>query len=427
VTRTHAVTADPARLHGDNLLDFVEAAPSPAHAVAEAVTRLEKAGFRELRESEEWEPLTGGVFVARGGTLLAWYTPPDAPAHLPYLVVEAHTDSPHLRIRAVPDTGSAGWRQLGVEPRGDVPLHQWCDRDLGVSGRLFLRDGTSRLVCLDEPLVRVPAGAPDADAVWGLGGTQPGALLTRLSEDGCVDYYDVLGWDLLLHDVQPPGYLGARREFLVSARLDDLVGVHAGLTLLTGAPARTPTRIPVLAAFDHQETDGVAGTARAALLERTLRRAVASRGGGADDWGRALAGSFGVRVDMTHAVHPNDPDGHHPDHRPLPNGGPAVRVDAGPGQVEPGGGLAAVAALCERSGTPWQTSLGSGRGRCGADGPSAAALLGLAGVDLAVPGLSVHSPRELCGADDPWLLARLLQECTSLPTAGLNGRGDNRW
>ncbi|MFF3322769.1 M18 family aminopeptidase [Streptomyces sp. NPDC002889] len=418
----------PHRTHGDDLISFVRASPSPYHAVAEGARRLEKAGFRALRETDDWSDATGGCYVVRGGALIAWYALPDAPAHAPFRIVGAHTDSPNLRVKPAPDTSSVGWRQIGVEVYGGVPLNSWLDRDLGISGRLALRDGTSRLVCVDEPLLRVPQLAIHLDRtvneglalerqrhtapIWGLGGTEQGALLSRVADEADVDFYEVLGWDLMLHDVQPPGYLGARQEFLVSARLDNLVSVHAGVTALACAADREPARIPVLAAFDHEEVgSGSESGAQSALLERILRRSVAARGGSREDWHRAVGGTFALSADMTHAVHPNYPERHDPDHRPLPNGGPVVKVNVNQRYATDGRGLAAFAAACEQAGTPWQSFVSNNAIPCGTSiGPLMATRMGISTIDVGVPGLSMHSTRELCGTEDPWLLARTLTE-----------------
>ncbi|MFF3151055.1 M18 family aminopeptidase, partial [Streptomyces sp. NPDC057927] len=174
------------RSHSDDLLSFIRSSPSPYHVVANAAQRLEKAGFQELRETDDWTAgAEGGRYVVRAGALLAWYVPAGAPARTPFRIVGAHTDSPNLRIKPEPDTGSAGWRQIAVEIYGGVPHNTWLDRDLGISGRLTLRDGSSRLVCVDQPLLRVPQLAIHLDRgvndglkldrqkhmqpIWGLG------------------------------------------------------------------------------------------------------------------------------------------------------------------------------------------------------------------------------------------------------------------
>ena len=53
------------RAHTDDLISFVAASPSPYHAVASAAERLEKAGFRQVRESDAWEGGSGGRYVLR--------------------------------------------------------------------------------------------------------------------------------------------------------------------------------------------------------------------------------------------------------------------------------------------------------------------------------------------------------------------------
>lgn len=419
------------RSHSDDLLSFVRSSPSPYHVVANAAQRLEKAGFQELRETDDWTAgAEGGRYVVRAGALLAWYVPAGAPARTPFRIVGAHTDSPNLRIKPEPDTGSAGWRQIAVEIYGGVPHNTWLDRDLGISGRLTLRDGSSRLVCVDQPLLRVPQLAIHLDRsvnegvaldaqqhmtpLWGLGPTRPGALLTRVAAEADTDIAEVLGWDLMLHDIQPPGYLGADEEFLVSPRLDNQVSVHAGVTALVAAAtaARPPAHIPVLAAFDHEEVgSGSQSGAQGPLLERVLGRSVAARGGSAEDFNRALAGAFCVSADMSHAVHPNYAERHDPDHHPLPNGGPVVKVNVNQRYATDGTGVAAFAAACERAEVPWQPFVSHNAIPCGTSiGPITAARLGVATVDVGVPGLSMHSARELCGAQDPGLLARVLTE-----------------
>ncbi|MFD6426015.1 M18 family aminopeptidase [Streptomyces sp. NPDC060198] len=428
------MTPAPHRSHTDDLLAFIAASPSPYHAVASAVTRLAKAGFRELRGTDDWTGTSGGCYVARAGALIAWYVPENAPTYTPLRIVGCHTDSPNLRVKPNPDTGTAGWRQIGVEIYGGVPLNTWLDRDLGVSGRLTLRGGTpgtprDLLVQIDEPLLRVPQLAIHLDRkvnegalldpqrhlapVWSLGAPEEGALLRRVAAAAGEDPADVLGWDLMLHDVQPPGYLGVEQEFVVAPRLDNLVSVHAGVTALvdTATSVEPPHYIPVLAAFDHEEVGSASQTgAQSPLLERVLSRAVAARGGGAEEWARSLAGSFCVSADMTHAVHPNYQERHDPGHLPLPNGGPTVKVNTNQRYATDGTGVALFREACDRSEVPWQSFAANNAMPCGTSiGPLTAARLGVTTLDVGVPGLSMHSARELCGAGDPAHLAAALR------------------
>ena len=43
------------RGHTDDLMSFLAASPSPYHAVANAAERLEKAGFRQVAETDAWD------------------------------------------------------------------------------------------------------------------------------------------------------------------------------------------------------------------------------------------------------------------------------------------------------------------------------------------------------------------------------------
>ena len=56
------------RQQAQDLLDFIDASPSPWHAVRTMADRLQQAGFTALREDERWQLAPGGRhFVIRGG------------------------------------------------------------------------------------------------------------------------------------------------------------------------------------------------------------------------------------------------------------------------------------------------------------------------------------------------------------------------
>jgi aspartyl aminopeptidase len=101
----------------DDLIAFLDASPSPWHAVASATARL--AGFEELHETDTWSAVPAAGYVVRGGAVIAWRMPAgDGVA--PFRLVGAHTDSPGLRVKPRPDAGCHGWKQLGVEVYGGI-------------------------------------------------------------------------------------------------------------------------------------------------------------------------------------------------------------------------------------------------------------------------------------------------------------------
>jgi aspartyl aminopeptidase len=425
------MSSEPARFdrgHTDDLMSFLMAAPTPYHAVAAAAERLEKAGFRQVLETDAWDGTTGGKYVLRGGALIAWYVPEGASAHTPFRIVGAHTDSPNLRVKPLPDTGAYGWRQIAVEIYGGTLLNTWLDRDLGLAGRLTLRDGSHRLVDIDRPLLRVPQLAVHLDRsvntdglkldrqrhmqpIWGLGDVEEGDLIRFLEAESGIPQGEVTGWDLMAHSVEPPAYLGRDRELLAGPRMDNLVSVHAGTAALAAvaASAELPF-IPVLAAFDHEENGSQSDTgADGPLLGSVLERSVFARGGSFEDRARAFAGTVCLSSDTGHAVHPNYGERHDPTHHPRANGGPILKVNVNQRYATDGQGRAYFAAACEKAGVPWQTFVSNNAMPCGTTiGPITAARHGIHTVDIGIAILSMHSARELCGADDPYLLANAL-------------------
>lgn len=99
------------RGHTDDLMSFLAASPTPYHAVANTAERLEKAGFRQVAETDAWEGTTGGKYVLRGGAIVAWYVPEGA-APTPPSASSARTPTPRTcgSSRAPTPAGTAGAR-----------------------------------------------------------------------------------------------------------------------------------------------------------------------------------------------------------------------------------------------------------------------------------------------------------------------------
>lgn len=406
------------------LCAFVDASPSPFHACVEAAARLEAVGFTDLAETDRWPRDPGRYYTVRGGSLVAWTTEYADASATPFRVVGAHTDSPNLRIKPHPDVARAGWRLLGVEVYGGPLLNSWLDRDLGLSGRVVIRDDggvDERLLTISEPILRVAQLAVHLDRdvndvgvklnpqqhlapIWGVG-TGRGDFQAMLADTVECDRDDILGWDLMTHDLTPSRRIGQDRELIAAPRLDNLATSYAGTRAMVAAADTPPAspHIPVLVLFDHEENGSMSERgAFSTLLPAVLERIVSTRGGDREDYLRALAATVIASGDMGHATHPNYADRHEPEHQIAVNGGPVLKINSRLRYATDGRGAAAFRLACEQADVPVQTFVTRSDLPCGSTvGPITAALTGATTVDFGAAQLSMHSARELCGALDP--------------------------
>ncbi len=351
----------------------------------------------------------------RAGSLVAWRAGAESGA--PFRIVGAHTDSPNLRVKQHPDRFVAGWQVVALAPYGGAWLNSWLDRDLGISGRLSVRSGdglTHQLVRVDEPILRVPQLAihlaedrkavsldpqRHVNAVWGVG-TGTRSFIGYMAELAEVDAADVLGFDLMTHDLTPSTLAGAGGELVSAPRLDNQCSCYAGLEAFLAAE---PTGyLPVLALFDHEEVGSQSDHgAQSELLPTVLERVALAAGGGREDFLRRLPGSMVASGDMAHATHPNYPERHEPGHLIEVNAGPVLKVQPNLRYATDGRTAAAFALACRQAGVPLQRYEHRADLPCGSTiGPMTAARTGIPTVDVGAAQLAMHSAREVMGAGD---------------------------
>ncbi len=408
-----------------DLLDFIDASPSPWHAVATAEQRLLSAGFIRLEESSRWQLQPGDrYFVVRGGSSLIAFVPGQSPlTDTGFRIVGAHTDSPGLRLKPRAAHACEGHVRLGVEVYGGPILATFADRDLSLAGRVNVRTGPgfeTRLLCFDQALVRLPNLAIHMNREVNEQGLKLnkqtelpllfGLLLQGIEADGqfmgCVagalDVPEkaILNSEFNIYDTQKGAFWGAEKEFIADSQLDNLASCHAALMALMRT--ETPKSTAMCALFDHEEVGscsavGAEGSFVADIISRIEEIA------GLDHEERHLvaARSFFISADMAHAYHPNFPAAYEPNHKVLVNGGPVIKSNSNQRYVTSSDTAARFMLLCESVDVCFQqyahrTDLG-----CGSTiGPILAAKLGMPSIDVGAPMWAMHSLRESAGVRD---------------------------
>lgn len=414
-----------------DLIRFLDASTTPFHAVAQMAGRLQQAGFRELYETEEWNPRAGeGYFIRRNGSsIIAWRQPrADAAVTGGWRLVGAHTDSPCLKVKPNPELHRKGYFQLGVEVYGGVLLNPWFDRDLSLAGRVSYRSVQGRvcsaLLDLRRPIAVVPSLAIHLDreanssrninaqtflpVLLGQAESKPDfrqLLADWLKQDGVSDLAQVLDYELCFYDSQGAALVGLEQEFLTSARLDNLLSCYIGLQALLDATDSGAGQ--VLVCNDHEEVGSLSACgAQGPMLGQWLERIMPD----ADSRNRALARSMLISADNAHGVHPNFADRHDDNHGPLLNQGPVIKINANQRYATNSETSAIFRHLAEQEGVQVQSFVVRSDMACGSTiGPITAAELGVRTLDVGVPQFAMHSIRELAGSADAHGLYRILR------------------
>ena len=424
-----------AKQQAQNLLDFIDASPSPWHAVSTITACLRKNGFRPLIENQHWDfGKRGKYYVVRdGASVIAFVIGQKPIVESGFKIVGAHTDSPGLRLKPKAAYASEGMAQLGVEVYGGPILATFSDRDLSIAGRVIIQhsDGlASHHVRLKESVVRLPnlaihmnrevnekglllhkqTGLP---LIFGFAADTADAhqqLTQALADEMNVKPEAILTWDLNVYDTQKGSLWGAKQEFIANSQLDNLASCHAAMTALleTDHPASTN----ICAFFDHEEVGSESATgADGSFMSDVIQRICGFYQISDEDRLRSFANSFFISADMAHAFHPNHPSAYDPAHHAIVNQGPVIKTNANQRYSTNASTAARFIQLCKQANVPYQeyahrTDLG-----CGSTiGPTLAAQLGMPTIDIGNPMWAMHSIRESAGVQDHSYMIQVLKQ-----------------
>ena len=431
-----------ARQQVQNLLDFIDASPSPWHAVNSIETRLAAFQFVKLDETVQWDLQPGGrYYVIRDDSSIVIFVQGQKPlVETGFKIIGAHTDSPGLRIKPNAGTGSDGLLRLGVEIYGGPILATFTDRDLSLAGRISYKDDknaiVSRLVNFDRPLLRLPNLAIHMNRAVNEDGLKlhkqnelplilsvlaeeclPQAYFSQLlQQQAACEAERILSWDMAVYDTQKGAFWGAENEFYADSQLDNLASCHAALHALLDDAVLENDHTLVCAFFDHEEIGSESNKgADGSFLSDVLQRIALATEKNKDDFARALAKSFMISADMAHAYQPNFPLAYDAEHKVAVNKGPVIKVNANHRYSTESISQALFVDWCEQAGVPYQKYSHRTDLACGSTiGPITSARLGIRSVDVGNPLWAMHSIRESAGVLDHGYMIRVLKKFLSV-------------
>lgn len=403
-----------------DLLSFIEASPSPWHAVEQLKASLP---CEQLDESLDWKLEPNKTYgVDRLGSSWATWKMPKGDLDLKKLrfhIVAAHTDSPGLKLKPQAVMQVENYHQWGIEVYGGTLYNTWLDRDLGIAGIIHWMEGGKRcqkLVLDKDCKIRVPQLAIHLDRGVNTNGLKlnPHNELTPvlgleegrtfkkwLKEQVKVPDGTKLHFDLWLFDTLAPSLGGLNQEFIYAARLDNLGMCHAGISALKKTKVSDST-IPLFCSFHHEEVGSVSTQGAASnFLPNVIERICLDYGLSRSEYLACLRRSFLISADMAHALHPNFQDRHDGVHQPLMGKGPVLKGNANLRYAGSAATHVRFDQWCLDAKVESQNFINRADLGCGSTiGPSIASQLGIDTIDVGNPMLSMHSAREMATVCD---------------------------
>lgn len=417
--------------NAQKFLHFVNAAPTPFHAVATASKLLDEGGFLKISENEQWNLQPNGkyYYTRNQSTLVAFCVGGQYKPGNGFNIVGTHTDSPSLRLKPNYVVKKEGYLQVEIEPYGGGLWTTWFDRDLTIAGRVVVKKGSnfeSQLIHVDRPIMRIPTLAIHLDRESGNKlefnkqtqlvpilstikstldeGTSNGTVIgDLLSQELKCDVNDIRDFELCVCDTQKAVIGGLHNEFIFSPRLDNLMMSFCGLMGLIEASKdvqglEKESNVLSIVLFDHEEVGSESAHGAASPIVNELVKRITNSSQLIEI---AIRKSFLVSADMAHAVHPNYDSKHDPNHKPQFHKGVVIKQNVNQRYATNSITSFLLKEIAARNNIPLQSFVVRNDSLCGSTiGPIISSHTGIRTIDIGNPQLSMHSIREMCGTAD---------------------------
>lgn len=385
-------------------VDFMDSCPTPYQFTEVASKKLIDSGYTQLHENDDWsQNLPKKGFVIREKRALIAF---NIGGYKSSIIVGTHCDSPVLRLNPNFTKVKQSYQEVSVNVYGGGIWTTWVDRPLRLAGCVYTDDGQFHTFDSKEPVAVIPSLAihlgntttqtTSITPICSL--SQSTSLLQYVAKKLNVEASSIVGHELSFVDANPPKIIGAKKQFLASARIDNLGSTFSALKAFLGSEPKDT--INILVVFDYEEigsntSSGARGDFLLTVLHKILHDYDSNK------FYSFIARSLIVSSDNAHAIHPNYSSKHDPMHAPEMGSGIVLKKSPGSQYATDMTSLYPFKRASEATNVNLQYLINRNDIPSGSTiGPYVSTQLGIPTVDIGQPQLAMHSIRELVTVQD---------------------------
>lgn len=421
----------------ENLLSFIKQSPTAFQAVDTMKNILEQNNYQAYSPNQKAKLKPGDkYYYLKNDSAIIAFEIGNEPLENGFKIFGAHTDSPSLRIKPNSISIKENIIRLNTEIYGGPILNTWFDRPLSLAGRVTVKGNQafkSQTLLLDfeDPIMILPNVAIHMNREVNKGSEIKANRhllpIIALADTEAVDqdWFDnliaqkleieaenILDYDLFAYETTPGNIVGVNQEFISSGRLDNLAMCYAGIRGLVDREVNSSFNgINLLLYTDNEEVGSLSKQGADSLFVRDILESIClNLGGTRQDFLNIFDCSFMISADQAHAVHPNYSEYADPEHRPLINEGPVIKLAASLSYATDSKSAGHFIEICQKAEVPYQWFVNRSDLRGGSTiGSITSAILPISTVDIGNPIWGMHSIRETGGVKDVYYLDQVLK------------------
>ena len=405
------------------LFKFIESATCSFTCVDTIKKELLENGYKELYETEKWDIKDGKYFVIRNDASIIAFSIGKNKRES-FNIICAHGDTPGFYLKPKNEIYEYNYLKLNVSPYGGILNYGWMDIPLSFSGRVILKEGNKykrKIVNLNKPLCVIPSEAihinkrantnldlnTQIDLIPIISLNKEKDIVKNIlrKELNLKDGVKICDYDLFLHSLDKPMYIGEKKDMILSPRTDDLTCTFA--TFKSFMENSNEDNINVMCIFNSEEIGSLTKEgADSSFLMDILKRISANID---VDISVVLSNSLVVSADNSHAVHPNHPTKSDVSNLTYFNKG--ILIVKEKDTMTDSISSSIFKEICKKAKVPFQDSASRN------DLSTGSTLSGLSirhvstdSIDVGIPQLAMHSSRELIGSDDLFYLYNVFKK-----------------